>query len=438
MDAGSPFRIPGAVVSSAARPEELRSKSESQPYLAAGAKHLFEIGSSVLRGESAPELQQLVGTSKRQSQLPPSATLLEQLRELVVSRSGGRVIDLLRSIQSDDDVATITREEWHAGLCGLGLEVSYAEAAELYDLADVNRNGRLDFEELQRLLTRAHEARFGQIASTGESADPLEEAAARALFVTTGPRVADAAGPEAAVEETLRRSRLASRLVVECGAPLGESGTRGLLPGWADGVPLGRGALMASSRIRLAQPRQCRGGGFARRLAHYAELTRYGVLVLTCSAESLRRWAADRAARDEVALVPAGRLFVYFEGKIVAFRRPEPCLTCLDGRGWCFNPSDGEIYEGELLGGKFDGRGRLTLPDGSEYVGEFRAHLKQGRGTTTFADGARFVGEYDQGLRHGPGRMFAARHDPSNGPTPAGARYLVADGFWEEGRFVGS
>lgn len=392
---------------------------------------------------------------------------LVQLHELTRDRAVGiSVKELFRSLQVGGEFAdgVISRKEWQIGLHSLGLEVTPQEADDVFDLADPDHSGTINFDELGRAMRSARDARYGQIMRTGEANDPILDEAGRACFITTlsppaqGEREATrdgyparrsrpyATAAEAEAEakaEDEARAAISAQLVTGEGAPLGEGGTRELLQGWRYGVGLGKGALVAGSRIQLAPPMGTTraelysGGGWPRRLAHYADRTRWGVLVLTTSAAAVRRWAFDPACQQEVELVPEGRLFIWLEGTVVAFRRDAPCATVGEGRGHVYTPA-GELYEGELHEAQFHGRGRLSQPGGAWYEGEFRHHLKHGRGTTVFMDGGGFVGEYEKGERHGMGRVFAPREDPTNGQVTPGGRYLVADGFWECGRYRGS
>ena len=56
--------------------------------------------------------------------------------------------------------------------------------------------------------------------------------------------------------------------------------------------------------------------------------------------------------------------------------------------GSCATIDNGQ-YQGEMLGGKPNGKGRTTFPNGDTYEGEYEKGRRQGYGVYSFSDGER-------------------------------------------------
>ncbi len=80
-----------------------------------------------------------------------------------------------------------------------------------------------------------------------------------------------------------------------------------------------------------------------------------------------------------------------------------------------------EVYEGMMVDGYAEGRGKL-LRRGSSYVGEWKKSLQHGRGRYDDEDGSWYQGEWSEGLPHGRGQML----------TPDGQ---LLKGDWSHGEF---
>ena len=52
--------------------------------------------------------------------------------------------------------------------------------------------------------------------------------------------------------------------------------------------------------------------------------------------------------------------------------------------------ADGGEYQGEMVGGKPDGRGRATYKNGDWYEGLYSKGKRQGKGTYTFSDDEKY------------------------------------------------
>ena len=61
---------------------------------------------------------------------------------------------------------------------------------------------------------------------------------------------------------------------------------------------------------------------------------------------------------------------------------------------------NGEVYEGDMKGGLFQGRGKMSHAKekgGGYYDGMWFKGKKQGRGVRVYSDGSKFVGDFFEG-----------------------------------------
>ena len=72
-------------------------------------------------------------------------------------------------------------------------------------------------------------------------------------------------------------------------------------------------------------------------------------------------------------------------------------------------------YEGEMLGGKPNGRGELVKPNGTRYEGEFRDGWTHGHGVAVYESGERYEGQFADGFPHGHGIMTYPTGDRHEG-----------------------
>ena len=86
--------------------------------------------------------------------------------------------------------------------------------------------------------------------------------------------------------------------------------------------------------------------------------------------------------------------------------------------------ANGDIYEGELLNGKPDGKGKLTFAEGGWYEGEWTEDEFNGYGVWHDENGNIYEGEWLKDNRHGKGKFTFA----------AGGWY---EGEWAEDKFNG-
>jgi hypothetical protein len=73
--------------------------------------------------------------------------------------------------------------------------------------------------------------------------------------------------------------------------------------------------------------------------------------------------------------------------------------------------ANGSLYEGTFLQDKRDGDGTLVLPDGTRYTGTWQDDMQHGVGTLFFPSGDRFEGLFAQGRRQGQGTYFYPSRD---------------------------
>ncbi|OQW95876.1 MAG: hypothetical protein BWK79_00885 [Beggiatoa sp. IS2] len=76
------------------------------------------------------------------------------------------------------------------------------------------------------------------------------------------------------------------------------------------------------------------------------------------------------------------------------------------------------VYEGDLLGDIYYGKGKLIYSNGFSYEGEFKEGKYDGKGSLAYPNGDHYAGEFRQGKRHGQGILSKA------------------DGKRQEGQFV--
>lgn len=101
---------------------------------------------------------------------------------------------------------------------------------------------------------------------------------------------------------------------------------------------------------------------------------------------------------------------------------------------------DGGRYFGPMVGGKFDGRGRIEWGDGSVYSGEFANGLMSGHGRLVASTGTVYVGQFKSGLFSGAGELVFENGTKYKGVFARGqfhgkGRYEDTDGDIYEGDF---
>lgn len=102
---------------------------------------------------------------------------------------------------------------------------------------------------------------------------------------------------------------------------------------------------------------------------------------------------------------------------------------------------DNSAYYGELIDGRFHGKGKLFWSDGSRYEGEFREGLMSGRGELNTAWGDVYAGEFKDGVMTGQGEWRMKDGSVYNGAflnsLPHGYGELKSkDGYTYKGEFA--
>ena len=89
----------------------------------------------------------------------------------------------------------------------------------------------------------------------------------------------------------------------------------------------------------------------------------------------------------------------------------------IDTKTYCsFNQDlDNEKYEGELVNGKKEGKGKFTYKNGCIYEGFFKNNKKEGSGVFYYTNGDRYKGEFKQGYYQGNGVFYFHNGDRYEG-----------------------
>ena len=66
---------------------------------------------------------------------------------------------------------------------------------------------------------------------------------------------------------------------------------------------------------------------------------------------------------------------------------------------------NGDVFEGQMLDGKRNGKGRMVWANGQSYDGDWRDNVAVGEGALVFVNGDRYQGEVQDGMPHGRGKM---------------------------------
>ena len=136
----------------------------------------------------------------------------------------------------------------------------------------------------------------------------------------------------------------------------------------------------------------------------------------TVQADDRTQWIADANGCKVVNLSPQdGESISWSGGCERGLANGEGTLT------WFVNGVRTEVYEGMMVDGYAEGRGRLRSAGGS-YLGEWKRSLQHGRGRYDDADGSWYQGEWSDGQPHGRGQMM----------TPDGQ---LLRGYWNKGEF---
>ena len=140
------------------------------------------------------------------------------------------------------------------------------------------------------------------------------------------------------------------------------------------------------------------------------------LIFFTQSAWSQEKWIKDQKGCLIANLAPS-------EGETVQWTGG--CKNNFaDGHGtltWFTNGVKMEVFEGTMVGGYAEGKGKLARRNG-KYVGEWQKSQQHGKGRYDNEDGSWYQGEWKEGQPHGKGQML----------LPDGR---LLKGYWNEGEF---
>ena len=104
---------------------------------------------------------------------------------------------------------------------------------------------------------------------------------------------------------------------------------------------------------------------------------------------------------------------------------PSPAATSKGPSGQVyFKWNNGDVFEGQMLDGKRNGKGRMTWASGQTYDGDWRDDVAVGEGALVFVNGDRYQGQVKDGTPEGRGRKHFANGDSYEGNFVNG----IADG----------
>ncbi len=103
---------------------------------------------------------------------------------------------------------------------------------------------------------------------------------------------------------------------------------------------------------------------------------------------------------------------------------------------------NGDIYEGDMLGGKFHGKGKYISHEGWNYVGGWENHQRSGKGTIRWDNGDVYEGDWEADKRSGKGTYRWANGNLYEGEFVNGKRtgqgvFSWGPGKWEKDRYEG-
>jgi hypothetical protein len=85
----------------------------------------------------------------------------------------------------------------------------------------------------------------------------------------------------------------------------------------------------------------------------------------------------------------------------------------------------GDLYEGNWVNDKMEGKGIYYYSNGERYEGELKSDKVNGTGTYFYADGSKYIGEWKDGNRHGKGILIKGS-------------IVLNDGCWRDNEYVGT
>ena len=74
------------------------------------------------------------------------------------------------------------------------------------------------------------------------------------------------------------------------------------------------------------------------------------------------------------------------------------------------------MFEGDLINGEINGKGKIFFEDGSYYIGQWKKGLRNGKGTTYYSNGnIQYEGDWRNGKNEGKGIFYYNNGDRSMG-----------------------
>lgn len=103
--------------------------------------------------------------------------------------------------------------------------------------------------------------------------------------------------------------------------------------------------------------------------------------------------------------------------------------------------SNGNVYEGFVVNGKAEGKGKFTWTNGDTYGGNFSNNEMNGKGILTYANGDRYEGDFVNGKCQGSGILVFAYGDRyegqfSDNKMHGSGVFISANGERKEGTFA--
>ncbi|KAL3140637.1 hypothetical protein ABBQ32_005204 [Trebouxia sp. C0010 RCD-2024] len=83
----------------------------------------------------------------------------------------------------------------------------------------------------------------------------------------------------------------------------------------------------------------------------------------------------------------------------------------------------GDKFEGNLIHGQREGKGKYTWSNGCYYDGDYKNHMRHGNGTLTLPDKGRYEGDWSENKMHGQGFYTYANGDMYTGSFQQGVKH---------------
>ncbi len=125
--------------------------------------------------------------------------------------------------------------------------------------------------------------------------------------------------------------------------------------------------------------------------------------------------APGPATALQLAAAPSSALVVTSPPAAADTTRPAPAGSGGAGTRTSYTLSNGDKYEGDVVGAVRTGQGKYQFANGDRYEGALVDNAFTGKGVMSFAYGDRFEGDYVRGAKHGQGVYVFANKDRYEG-----------------------